>query len=220
MRPRNIWLFGAWLILGNMSSSFFFHVVANAEIYSSCLNNIQHCTYVIFFYPCFHSWKPRLIPYVVNYELCTYFITLRYLPSRRFLNHFKILFFRDGAQLLKCLLSKCKELNWTLNQCKESYVWRYVPAPPALGEVEIGRLRELIGHPETPRVWTLGFMSDLGSKTKGGEQSWTNVQCRPWTSTHMNLLHIYTQMQPITELVSRISKCRLTFKFKYTEKAP
>lgn len=36
----------------------------------------------------------------------------------------------------------------------------------------------------------------------------------------MNLLRIHTQMQPITELVSKISKCRLTFKFKYTEKAP
>lgn len=180
--------------------------------------NISHMSYSL--YPCSHSWKPWLIPYVVNCELGTYFTTLQYLPSR-FLNHFKILFFRERAQLKKCLLSKCKDLNLDpLNQCKESCVWQCVPAPPALGEVEIGRLPELIGHPEKPRVWPLGFVSDLGSNTKGGEQSWKNVQCRPWTSTYMNLLHTYTQMQPITELLSRSSKCRLTFKFKYTEKAP
>lgn len=171
-------------------------------------------------YPCFHSWKPGWIPCVVNCELYTYFITLQYLPSRRFPNHFKILFFRERAQLLKCLLSKCKEQNSDpLNQCKESCVCPCVPAPQALEEVEMGTLPELVGHPEKPRVWIWGFMSDLGSKNKGGEQSWENVQCRPWTSTYMNL-HIHTQVQRITELVSRISKCRLTFKFKDTEKAP
>lgn len=171
-------------------------------------------------YPCFHLWKPRLIPYVASCELYMYFITLQHLPSRRFLNHFKILFFREKAQLLKCLLSKCKKLNSDpLNQCKESRVWQCVPAPPVLGEVEMGRFLELTGPPEKPRVWTLGFVSGLGSKTKGREQLWKTEQCRPWTSTYVNV-HMHTQMQPITELVSRISKCRLTFKFKYTEKAP
>lgn len=133
--------------------------------------NIAQMSY--FLYPCSHLWKPRLIPHVVNCELHTYFITLQYLPSRRFPNHFKIVFFRERAQLLNCLFSKCKKLNLDpSNQCKESCVCLGAPATPALGEVEMGRLLEFIGHPEKPRVWTLDFVSDLGSKTKGGEQSW------------------------------------------------
>lgn len=176
MRPRNIWLFCAWLILGNMSSSFFSMLLQMQKFILPVwiIFNIAHMSY-FFIHASIRenlSWSHMLSIMSCAHILLPYDIYL--------LGDFWIIskscFSGRGLNLLKCLLSKCKELNLDpLNQCKESCVWRYVPAPPALGEVEIGRLPELIGHPETPRVWTLGFMSDLGSKTKGGEQSWKNV---------------------------------------------